>query len=156
MRIRVAFVVLAFLAVSVGLRAAEDSMTGTWKLNVAKSKYTPGPAPQGEINHVDSYGANGIKVTADITDAQGKKINLGYSGNFDGKESPVTGDPNADTCSLKRIDARTMQRTNKKAGKVTTTMLYVVSKDGKTKTVRTTGMNLQRQKINNVAVFEKQ
>ncbi len=156
MRMRFAMLVLAFFAVSMGLAAAEDPMVGTWKLNVAKSKYSPGPAPQGETNHVDAYGGNGIKVTAEITDAQGKKINIAYSGSFDGKEYPVTGDPNSDTCTFKRIDARTIERMNKKAGKATTTLTYIVSRDGKTKTIRTKGVNAQGQPVMNVALFEKQ
>jgi hypothetical protein len=156
MRIRFAMLVLVFFAVSMGLAAAEDPMAGTWKLNVAKSKYNPGPAPKGETNHVEAYGENGIKVTAEITDAQGKKINIAYSGNFDGKEYPVTGDPNSDTFTLRRIDARTIERMNKKAGKPTTTLTYIVSKDGKTKTIRTKGVNSQGQPVLNVALFEKQ
>ena len=35
-------VAMSWLAISVDLRA-EDAMLGTWKLNVSKSKYEPGP-----------------------------------------------------------------------------------------------------------------
>jgi hypothetical protein len=153
---RVAFLGIAVLGICLGLSAADDPMTGSWKLNVAKSKYSPGPAPRGETNRVEPYGEGGVKVAAVVTDAQGKKVNISYNGSFDGKEFPVSGDPNADSCSMKRVNARTMLRINKKAGKSTTTLRYVVSPDGQTKTIYTTGVDAQGQRVNNVAVFEKQ
>jgi hypothetical protein len=58
--------------------------------------------------------------------------------------------------SLKRIDARTVERTNKKDGKVNVTITYVVSQDGKTMTATVKGTNAQGQPVNNVAVWEKQ
>ena len=58
--------------------------------------------------------------------------------------------------AVKRIDAHTLESVSKKGGKVTTTQRNVVSADGKTRTVTTTGTDGQRQKVNNVAVFEKQ
>jgi hypothetical protein len=80
-----------------------------------------------------------------------------YTTNLDGKDAPVTGNnPNADMQAVKRIDANTLESVNKKGGKVTTTQRNVVSADGKTRTVTTTGTDGQGQKVNNVAVFEKQ
>ena len=77
--------------------------------------------------------------------------------NLDGKDAPVAGNnPNADMIAVKRIDAHTLETVNKKGGKVTTTQKNVVSADGKTRTVTTTGTDAQGQKINNVGVFEKQ
>ena len=98
----------------------------------------------------------GEKVTADIANADGTRTTTVYTANFDGKDYPLTGSPTADTVSLKRSNARTTERTDKKGGKVVTTLKRVVSQDGKTMTVTTKGTNAEGKPTNNVIVFEKQ
>jgi len=134
---------------------ASDPRVGTWKLNVAKSTYSPGPPPQSGTLKVEAS-TQGEKVTADGINAAGTPTMTRYTANFDGKDHPLAGVPNADTVSLKRIDARTSERTDKKDGKVVQTLTRVVSQDGKTMTVTTKGTNAQGQTVNNVAVWEKQ
>ena len=134
---------------------APDPRIGTWKLNVAKSKYNPGPAPQSLTVKVEASG-KGEKVTAEFVDADGTRRTTQYTANFDGKGYPLTGSQIADTVSLKRIDTRTTERTDKKGGKVAQTLRRVVSRDGKTMTVTTKGTNAQGQAVNNVGVFERQ
>jgi hypothetical protein len=155
-RLRLVVVALVLVCVSLAAQTKNDPFVGTWKLDVARSTYSPGPASRGEILTSEPYGDNGINTTAKITDAQGKQTVTAYHGNFDEKDSPITGDANADTTSLKRIDAYTMVRTNKKAGKVTTTVRREVSKDGKTLTVTQTGTDINGRTIHNVTVFDKQ
>jgi hypothetical protein len=128
---------------------------GTWKLNAAKSKYSPGPAPQALTVKVEPSG-QGEKVTAEFVNADGTRTTTEYTANFDGKDNPLTGSQIADTVSVKRINARTTERTDKKGGKVAQTLRRVVSQDGKTMTVTTKGTNAQGQAVNNVAVFEKE
>jgi len=156
MRTRFALALLVLFTVSVGLKAADDPMLGSWKLNIEKSTFGSGPAIQAETNQVEPFGGNGIKLTAQITRADGTKVTESYAGTFDGKEFSVGGDANVDAAYLRRIDAYTMERINKKAGKPTTTMHYVVSKDGKTKTVTISGATAQGQPVKTVLVFEKQ
>jgi hypothetical protein len=134
---------------------ASDPRIGTWKLNVAKSKYSPGPAPQALTVNVEPSG-KGEKVTTEFANADGTRTTTEYTANFDGKDYPLTGSQIADTVSLKRSNARTTVRTDKKGGTVAQTLRRVVSKDGKTMTVTTKGTNAQGQAVNNVAVFEKQ
>jgi len=134
---------------------ASDPRIGTWKLNAAKSKYSPGPAPQSLTVRVEPSG-QGEKVTAEFVNADGTRTTTQYTANFDGKDYPLTGSRIADTVSLKRIDARTTVRTDKKGGKVAQTLRRVVSQDGKTMTVTTKGTNAEGQAVNNVAVFNKQ
>ena len=153
---RLAFALLALFAVCAGLKAADDPMLGSWKLNTAKSKFGAGPAIKAETNQVEPYGGNGIKLTAQITKPDGTKVTESYAGTFDGKEFAVGGDPNVDAAYLKRIDANTMERVNKRAGNPTTTMHYVVSKDGKTKTVTVTGTTAQGKPVDTILVFERQ
>ena len=86
----------------------------------------------------------------------GKPTKTGYTANFDGKDVPLTGSPIADMTSIKRVDARTTERTDKKDGKVVMTLRRVVAQDGKTMTVTTKGTNAEGKPTNNVLVFEKQ
>lgn len=134
---------------------AADLRIGTWKLNVAKSKFSPGPPPQSLTVKVEPSG-KGEKVSTEGVAADGKPTMTGYTASFDGKDYPLTGSQIADKVSLKRIDARTTERTDKKDGKVAATLKRVVSQDGKTLTVTVKGTNAQGQAMNNVLVFDKQ
>ena len=132
-----------------------DARSGTWKLNVEKSKYNPGPAPQSVTMKIEAAG-EGEKATTEGVNAAGAPTKTEYTAQYDGKDSPMTGPQNADTVSLKRLDARTIERTDKKGDKVVATSTRVVSEDGKTMTVTVTGTNAQGQAMNNVTVWEKQ
>jgi len=135
---------------------AKDPFVGTWRLNVAKSTYSPGPAPK-SVTSTYAAAGQGYKVSVKNEPASGPVQEWSYTSNLDGKEVPVSGNnPNADMVAAKRIDANTLESVNKKGGKVTTTLKNVVAADGKTRTVTTTGTDPQGQKINNVAVYEKQ
>ena len=135
---------------------AADSSVGTWKVNLAKSKYDPGPAPKGPNTLKIEADGDGIKVTNDGVDAQGQKTHVTYSAKYDGKDYPETGNPNVDTIALKRIDANTVQTTTKKGGKVMVTSKVVVSADGKTRTTTQDGTDAAGKKVHNVIVAEKQ
>jgi hypothetical protein len=127
---------------------------GTWKLNDAKSKFAAGATK----NHTVVYAAAGdqVKVTVDGTDAQGKSIHNEWTGKFDGKDYPVTGDPTSDTRSYKQAGENKLEMTVKKDGKVTATGTIVVAADGKTRTVTTSGSDDKGAKIENTAVYDKQ
>ena len=136
--------------------AQSDPQVGVWKLNVAKSTYSPGPAPKSATTRIEAAGS-GAKVIVDQTLADGATRHWEFTANYDGKDSPVTGNnPDADTVARTRINATTVQTISKKGGKVMTTQTSVVSSDGKTRTVTTKGVNASGQKVNNVAVYEKQ
>src|SRR4029434_6248880 len=134
---------------------ASDPRIGTWKLNVAKSKYSPGPMPQSLTVKVEPAG-QGEKVTAEFVNMDGTRATTVYTANFDGKDSPLTGSPIANTVALKRVNPHTTVRTDKKEGKVIQTLTRVVSQDGKTMTVTVKGTNAQGQAVNNVLVLDKQ
>ena len=135
--------------------AQNDSQVGVWKLNVAKSKFSPGPAPKSATTTIVAVGA-GTKVVVDQTMADGTARHWEFTANYDGKDSPVTGNPDADTVARTRIDATTVQTVTKKGGKVVTTQTSAVSSDGKTRTVTTKGVNASGQPVHNVAIYEKQ
>ena len=151
----IACLALSALVVSPAL-AQGDPQVGVWKLNVAKSKYNPGPAPKSGTTKIEAAGT-GVKVTVDQTMDDGTARHFEFTANYDGKDSPVTGNyPDADMVARTRINATTVQTVSKKGGKVTTTQTSEVSADGKTRTVTTKGVNASGQKVNNIAVYEKQ
>ncbi len=135
--------------------AQSDPQVGTWKLNLAKSKYTPGPVPKSGTTKIEAAGA-GAKVVVDQALPDGTMRHYEFTANYDGKDSPVTGNPETDTVARTRIDANTVQTVSKKGGKVTTTQTSAVSSDGKTRTVTTKGTNAAGQQVSNVAVYERQ
>jgi hypothetical protein len=150
----VLFLVVAVSAVSLSAQA-DDPLIGTWKLNVAKSKYSPGPPPQSATITYAASG-EGIEVTTEGVNAQGASASTHYTANWDGKDYPITGSQAVDTVSSKRINRYTTERTNKKDGKVVGTLRRVVSRDGKTLTITTKATNAQGQAVNDVSVYEKQ
>jgi hypothetical protein len=157
-RARVTMILAAGVVLMAVLVVAQskDPFVGTWRLDTAKSKYSPGPAPKSQTAVYEAAG-QGYKVSVKAEPASGAAQAWSYTTALDGKDSPITGNnPNADTIATKRIDATTLETVNKKGGKATTTQRNVVSADGKTRTVTTTGMDGQGQKVNNVAVFVKE
>jgi hypothetical protein len=126
---------------------------GTWKLNEAKSKLAAG-APK---NHTVVYEAAGdsVKVTVDGMDADGKALHTEWTGKFDGKDYPVTGDPTSDMRSYKQINDHTLEITTKKDGKVAATGRIVVSADGKTRTITLTSTDAKGKKVKSTGVYDK-
>ena len=156
-----AVLLLAIVALSAARVSAADMRAGTWKLNIAKSKYSPGPPPKGPNTQRIEAVENGSKLVADGVNAQGQKTHNEYTVKYDGKDYPqhptIDGkpDPNgADMISVKKIDDYTYEVTTKRKGAVVTTIKEVIS--GKTRTATITGKNAQGQAVNNVVVFEKQ
>jgi hypothetical protein len=135
--------------------AAADKHSGTWKMNPAKSKYSPGPAAKSVTLKVEAD-ENGIKIDAEGTDGNGNPTHVEYNARFDGKDYPVTGLPNADTVSVKRIDANTVESTLKKGDQVVMTVTSTVSSYGKTRTSTFKGKDAQGHDVNNVVVYDKQ
>jgi hypothetical protein len=134
--------------------AADNPNMGTWKLNEAKSKFSPG-SPK---NTTVVYAAAGddIRVTVDGVDSQGKPTHNEWTGKFDGKDYPLLGDPGADTRSYKKISDRKTELTNKKDGKPTATGTIVISADGKSRTLTVKGTNSMGKEVTQTAVYDKQ
>ena len=148
--------VFATALAGTALAQAADPQIGTWKLNVAKSTYNPGPAPKSATTKIEAAGA-GAKVIVDSTAADGTARHWEFTADYDGKDVPMTGNnPDADTVARTRVNANTVQTISKKAGKVVTTQQSTVSADGKTRTVTSKGVNAAGKTIDNVAVYEKQ
>jgi hypothetical protein len=145
---------IAMCLVAAAVCFASDTQMGTWKLDEAKSKIGAG-APKNTTVVYEAAG-DSVKVTVEGTDPEGKPAHNEWTGKFDGKDYPVTGDPNQDARSYKKVDDRTLLLTVKKGDKVTNSGRIVVSSDGKTRTVTTSGTSPQGKKVKSTAVYDKQ
>jgi hypothetical protein len=154
MKTRSSLLILAFCLVAGAVCFASDLQMGTWKLNEAKSKLAPGTGK----NDTVAYEAAGdsVKVTIDGTDRDGKTLHSEWTGKFDGKDYPSTGNPNEDMRSAKQINDHTLHIESKKGGKVVLTAHIVVAPDGKSRTVTVHTTDAKGKKITSVAVYDKQ
>ena len=135
-------------------QAQSDPHVGTWALNAAKSKYTPGPPPASQTSVYAVEGA-GIKVTTKGQGPLGQPTSTAFTVAFDGKDHPVTGNVDYDAVAVKRVDSNTIEFTRKKGGQVVQTALSAVSKDGKTRTVTSTGVNARGAKVHVVGHYDR-
>jgi hypothetical protein len=148
-------VVVASVLAMTSASLAADKWLATWKLNVSKSTFNPGPAPRGQTVRFEAVDG-GFRLTTDTLDAEGKSSQGSYTARFDGKDHPWNNNANADMVAIKRIDDSTYESTWKKAGQVAITSKVVVSPDGKVLTNTQTGKNAQNQSVNHTLVFERQ
>jgi hypothetical protein len=152
MRLRtMALTVVLCLVAAVCL--ASNPQLGSWKLNESKSKLSSAAK-----NNMVVYEMAGdkIKVTVDGVDATGKPVHNEWTGMFDGKDYPVTGDPTSDVRSYKQVDDHTLEISAKKGGKVTLSGKVVVSADGKSRTITVTSTDAMGKKNEAVGVYDKQ
>ena len=155
----VGFALGAVCALALGVTAgaqAPDPLIGTWKLDVNKSTYKPGPGPKSVTVVITPAAAKGIKVAIDVVPAEGAPLKIGYTSMRDGKDSPVTGNPGADAVAITQTSPTEGTIVYKLGGKPAVTAKTSVSKDGKTLTVTYTGIDAKGQAIQNVGVYTKQ
>ena len=159
MRIRIILIaanlILVLMAATVLWAQSYEAIFGSWKLNIAKSKYNPGPAPKSNSKKYEPW-EGGFKATQDTVTATGEVRHVEVAGKFDGKDYPGKGSPEADTYAIRKIDDHTYEVVQKKDGKVTITARNVVAADGKTRTVTQTGKNAKGVAVNNTLLWEKQ
>jgi hypothetical protein len=154
MKLRNVVPILVLLFAGTIMSFAANPNLGTWKLNEAKSKLVP--ATSKNLTVVYTAAGDMIKGTIDGVDGGGKPAHNEWTGKFDGKDYPVTGDPSSDSRSFKPIDGHTWELTVKKGGKVTMTGKVAMATDGKTRTVTISGTNAAGEKIESTAVYDKQ
>lgn len=142
-----------FAAVTV-CYAAENVNMGTWKMNDAKSKIGQGMQKSSTV----VYSADGdkVKITVDGTDADGKAIHSEWTGKFDGKDYPVSGEPGSDTRAYSQVNAHTLHMVVKKDGKIVSSGRIVVAADGKSRTVSITATEATGKKMSSTAVYDKE
>jgi hypothetical protein len=148
-------VAVAILASGAALFAADNNV-GTWTLDLAQSRFSPGPAPRTQILKIEVWATDGVKVVSDGTDAEGRPTHYEFQAKYDGQDAFVRGNPDFDVLSYKRVDPYTLVATTKLNGKITQNTRVVVSRDGKTRTLIQLGTNAKGAKVDNVVVYTRQ
>jgi hypothetical protein len=145
----------AIIVIGTGTALAADPVIGTWKLNLAKSTFSPGPAPKSQTR-IYAESAQGMIVTVKTTAPDGKDSTTNLTFKEDGKSYPATGSPDFDMVSISRVDAMTVHSTQTKAGATVGNAVRSVSKDGKTLTFAQKGTHAGGGKYDDVSVYDKQ
>ena len=152
----VAGVLVLVAAVAVVVGQTNNPQVGTWKMNIAKSKFSTGTGFKSATSNIEAVGG-GVKHTIDSVYADGTSRRYDYTTTYDGKDVSVNGNsPWGDTVALSHVDANTTRTVYKNHGKVTVIQTSVVSSDGKTRTVTTKGANPLGQSVDNVSVYDRQ
>ena len=139
-RIKIALVLAtAALSAQAAAAAAPDAKlwSGTWHLNVAKSKFGASGKEQSETRTYD-YSGGKLTMKSTSKDGGGKEMTFSYSAALDGKPYPMTGNPNADSISLTSVNGRELKASSRLHGKPTVQTTAMVSADGKHLTLRRT------------------
>lgn len=145
------------LAVCVAAGAAcfaANPQMGTWKLNEAKSKIAPGTAKYTTVVYEEV--GDKVKVTVTGVDGKGKAARNQWTGKFDGKDYPVVGDPTSDARSYKTRDNWRADFNVMNHGRVVGSGHIIVSADGKTRAVTTSGTDRDGKPFKNISVYNKQ
>jgi hypothetical protein len=152
---RNASIVIAVMISTVSLFAAENTRLGSWKVNLDKSTYNPGPKPTVASTLRIEAAGKGEKVSVKGI-ADGKPTDYSYTATVDGKPYATPGSPYGDHATLKMTDERTSEITYTTKGKVTRTARRTVSADGKTLTIVSNGVNAKGEQYSNTVVYERQ
>jgi hypothetical protein len=153
-----AFISLPVLFTVAGTLLAEshESLFGTWKMNPAKSNFSPGPLPKSNLVKWEAF-PGGAKITADVVPVSGEPQHYESSGKFDGKDNPVKGNnPDADTMAFSKIDDHNYEVVMKRGGKTTIKSRMVVAADGKTRVTTQTGTNGKGEAVKNTMFYERE
>jgi hypothetical protein len=132
--------------------ADDNPVLGTWTLNLAKSQFSPGPAPKSQIRQYDLDGT-AVKTTVTTTFADGTSTTVRYTSMTDGIEYPITGSATVDAITLRRTNALTAEAQLTHAGKTIGTARRVISADGRSMTIT---YRDESGEINNVSVYDRQ
>ncbi len=158
------------LSVAVGAQtAASDPFVGTWKLNVERSVYVPGPRPPADLVTLFQFSAledGWTRFLSTSTNALGEPTILINMFKEDGQRRPVynqntlgsllaTGQETNLMRSYRRIDANTVEFTNYTDGVAALPVVRALAPDGNTYTMTTRGTNPQGVAVNSVQVYER-
>ena len=135
--------------------AMSDPAIGTWVLNVEKSKFTPGPEPKSQTRTYTQT-ADGVTLTISGVAADGSTMSGTSTFKYDGKDYPISGSPDYDTLTLKRVNGSTVSSVQKLNGKIVARTTRTISGHGKVLTLTSKGTSSKGAAYHNVYVFDKQ
>ncbi len=148
--------VVLVAALAFATTASAQDPVGVWKVNLAKSKYSPGPAPKSSTITTTAVAGGGYKSVTETVPASGAPIKSEVTWAFDGKAHPVTGNPNSTSQTYTKGDARNYTVASTVGGKASVTSKVTLAADGKSRTVTQTGTDAQGRAVNNMIFYDKQ
>ena len=119
------------------------------------SSFSPGPAPKAQTRTYAESG-QGVTLTIKTTGADGKETTSTLTYKSDGSPSPITGNPNFDTVSVKKVDDYSVKATQMRGGATVGTAERTISKDGKTLTYKQQLTDAKGVKSSNTEVYDRQ
>ena len=131
--------------------SGDDPLLGTWQLNVSKSTYKPGPAPERQTRIYEKHPV-GIRATVKTVFTDGRTTTVQSVFDYDKQEHPVTGSEEVDIIVVARISPYTHEATLSHAGREIGTFRREISKDGRQMTVT---LRRDSPRVDNVEVYEK-
>jgi hypothetical protein len=134
---------------------AADPFEGTWKLNLALSKFNTSPAPKSQTVKIESQ-KNAQNMVADEVDAAGNVLHGGFFAKFNEMDYPYTLHPTENTIALNRTNKNTIIATTKKNGEAVARIRWVVAKDGNTMIGTEKVKGRKGDKVISTYVFERQ
>ena len=157
MAIRISLLLVAFFLFDVIPVRAADPVIGTWKLNLRKSSYNPGPAPMSQLRSYDAD-TNGVNATVVTVDPSGKTNTAKFQAHYDGKEYPITGasTTNADELVYRKVDDYIAEVVLKHGDRVVANSVRTVSPDGKTLTITYKGTDDRGVQVDNISVYDRE
>jgi ketosteroid isomerase-like protein len=136
-------------------RLSDAMLEGTWQLNVANSRFSPGPGPRSETRTYTISTDGQQRATYDEVNAEGKRTRSESTFHLDGRDAPITGNPDIDTQAISRTGPRSISAVLKKAGEVVRTATREVSKTGNAMTLHFKGVNAKGQPLDDTWVFDR-
>jgi hypothetical protein len=151
-------ILVGVVLAAAGLAAAAgapDPVVGTWTLNVAKSKFTPGHELKSQTRTYTET-AKGVSVKVSGVAADGAALSQQSTFKYDGKSYPMSGATDYDALSLQRVNDNTVKSTLMKAGKPVGTTIRAISMHGKVMTLSTKLKDVNGKRNEMIAVYDKQ
>jgi hypothetical protein len=145
--------VMVLLLASTG-QAQQDPQLGVWVLDPASSSYSPGPAPRSQTVTYTQIG-RGVRVVGSGISGTGQAISTEFSYSFDGREHPARGFADWNSIKARQVNANTIEYTRFLKGEEVQTVTRTVSPDGRTATVRVTGVDAKDNPVNNTIIYRK-
>jgi hypothetical protein len=135
--------------------AEPDPVLGVWKLNLARSRFNPGPAPRSRTRtYIET--PKGIQVTIRSVDVNGRSSTIEFPEKYDGKDYPVQGSEVADALALVRINDYTAEATMKHAGRIVASARRLITDEGKTLIISYQEPYSSEHPVDNRLVYDKQ
>lgn len=123
-----------------GTKVAGDPMSGEWTQDLSKTRLR-----QGLLLKIEADGKDGVRFSGEFS----------YAARFDGKQYDLKNSRN-DTVTLQLIDPRTVDSIYRRDDQMAEKDRWVVSADGRTMTLTTTGSYETGQRVTEKLVFKKQ